>query len=341
MKLLNIFKYPQDKLKSALVNHLRDRGYDPIHRDGFVYAAGEIPVLLVAHMDTVHKHTPDIICMSEDKSIMMSPFGIGGDDRCGVAMILEIIKELRCHVLFTEDEEVGGIGADKFCNSEIKPKLNFIIEFDRANEKDAVYYQLDNEKFSSAVENYGFVKAYGTYTDIVDIAPELGCAAVNLSCGYYNAHTQHEFVSLPHMYAQIERAKKLISGECNTFYEYRGVEYKREFGYYGGWYDDCDYYENKNLVSKSKSKSKTEIEICDSIEVSPLPVDAYLQSYEDGGLYELDGADDFFVDECGTVYEYDPDSFTMIPMWEYTAVNSNGMVCRMNEKNSFLADVVW
>ena len=335
MKLLNIFKYPQDKLKSALVNHLRDRGYDPIHRDGFVYAAGEIPVLLVAHMDTVHKHTPDIICLSEDKSIMMSPFGIGGDDRCGVAIILEIIKELRCHVLFTEDEEVGGIGADKFCNSEIKPKLNFIIEFDRANEKDAVYYQLDNEKFSSAVESYGFVEAYGTYTDIVDIAPELGCAAVNLSCGYYNAHTQHEFVSLPQMYAQIDRAKKLISGECNTFYEYRGVKYKSKFSCYGGWYDDYDYYENKNLVSKSKT------EICDSIEVSPLPVDAYLQSYEDGELYELDDADDFFVDGCGTVYEYDPDSFTMIPMWEYTAVNSNGMVCRMNEKNSFLADVVW
>lgn len=106
MKLLNIFKFPQDKLKAALVCHLRDKGYSPIVRDGFVYAEGEIPVLLVAHMDTVHKHTPDIICMSDDKSIMMSPFGIGGDDRCGITMILEIIKELRCHVLFTEDEDL-------------------------------------------------------------------------------------------------------------------------------------------------------------------------------------------------------------------------------------------
>ena len=101
MKLLNIFKFPQDKLKSALTCHLRDKGYSPISDDGFVYAAGEVPVLLVAHMDTVHKRTPDIICLSEDKSIIMSPYGIGGDDRCGITMILEIIKELRCHVLFT------------------------------------------------------------------------------------------------------------------------------------------------------------------------------------------------------------------------------------------------
>ena len=184
MKLLNIFKFPQDKLKSALTCHLRDKGYSPISDDGFVYAAGEVPVLLVAHMDTVHKRTPDIICMSEDKSIMMSPYGIGGDDRCGITMILEIIKELRCHVLFTEDEEIGGVGAGKFCASGIKPKINFIIEFDRAHERDAVYYELDNEVFAETVEKYGFKRDYGSYSDIVDIAPVLGCAAVNLSCGY-------------------------------------------------------------------------------------------------------------------------------------------------------------
>ena len=40
MKLLNIFKFPQDKLKSALTCHLRDKGYSPISDDGFVYAAG-------------------------------------------------------------------------------------------------------------------------------------------------------------------------------------------------------------------------------------------------------------------------------------------------------------
>lgn len=183
---------------------------------------------------------------------MMSPYGIGGDDRCGITMILEIIKELRCHVLFTEDEEIGGVGAGKFCASGIKPKINFIIEFDRAHERDAVYYELDNEVFAETVEKYGFKRDYGSYSDIVDIAPVLGCAAVNLSCGYYNAHTQHEFVSIPQMYAQIERVKELIANESENFFEWKEAKYSRDwyYGGYDGWYDN-DYY---GLESKSKSK---------------------------------------------------------------------------------------
>lgn len=335
MKLLNIFKFPQKKLKAALVCHLRDKGYSPIVRDGFVYAKGEIPVLLVAHMDTVHKHTPDIICMSEDKSIMMSPFGIGGDDRCGIAMILEVIKELRCHVLFTEDEEVGGVGAGKFCKSEIKPEVNFIIEFDRANENDAVYYQLDNEAFAKTVEKYGFVKDYGSYSDIVDIAPELGCAAVNLSCGYYNAHTQHEFVSIPQMYAQVERAKNLIANECENFFEWREIKYSRNWCY-GGWYDD-DYY---GLEGKSKSKlnSKIETDIVRK-EVSLIPDDAYLYS-ADGMLLEVaDDPDTFFIDKDDIVYQYDDELLMVVPLFEFVAINSSGMPCKMEADHSFMVDV--
>lgn len=342
MRLLNIFKFSQDKLKSALTCHLRDKGYSPISDDGFVYAAGEVPVLLVAHMDTVHKRTPDIICMSEDKSIMMSPYGIGGDDRCGVTMILEIIKELRCHVLFTEDEEIGGVGAGKFCASGIKPKINFIIEFDRAHERDAVYYELDNEVFAETVEKYGFKRDYGSYSDIVDIAPVLGCAAVNLSCGYYNAHTQHEFVSIPQMYAQIERAKKLIANESENFFEWKEAKYSRDWYYsgYDGWYDN-DYY---GLESKSKSKLnlKKEEEIEFDVvrkEVSLIPDDAYLQS-SDGERIEVgEEIDDFFVDDSGTVYVYDPDYLMVIPLFEYAAISASGLPCKMDADHSFMVDV--
>lgn len=336
MKLLNIFKFPQDKLKTALVCHLRDKGYSPVVQDGFVYAEGDIPVLLVAHMDTVHKHSPDIICMSDDRAIMMSPFGIGGDDRCGVTMILEVIKELKCSVLFTEDEEIGGVGAEKFCQSEIKPKTNFIIEFDRANENDAVYYELSNDEFMETVESYGFKRAYGTYTDIVSIAPTLGCAAVNLSCGYYNAHTQHEFVSLPQMYAQVERAKKLIVGEQDNFYEYKELPFRRKMGAYdwGGWTDD------RWLSPQPPCEQEVEHEF-EAVEVSALPWDAYLQSYEDGEIYEVSDADDLLVDEYGTVFEYCPDDLVAYPLYEFVAINASGMLCKLDPKNSFQVDVEW
>ena len=70
----------------------------------------------------------------------MSPQGIGGDDRAGVYMILEIIKQANCHVLFCEDEEIGDIGAKKFVKSNMPLPVYYIIELDRQRHNDAVYY---------------------------------------------------------------------------------------------------------------------------------------------------------------------------------------------------------
>ena len=73
---------------------------------GWIYSPGTIPILLCAHLDTVHKETPKSIVYEQGR--MSSPEGIGGDDRCGVYMILNIIKNYNCHVCFFEDEEYGG-----------------------------------------------------------------------------------------------------------------------------------------------------------------------------------------------------------------------------------------
>lgn len=108
-----------------------------------------MPVLLVAHLDTVHNELPHIICRSEDGRYIMSPQGIGGDDRCGVYIILQIISEVRCHVLFCEDEETGGQGAKAFERSGIQIDVNYIVEVDRRGNNDAVFYNCDNPKFLS------------------------------------------------------------------------------------------------------------------------------------------------------------------------------------------------
>lgn len=47
----------------------------------FLYCQGEIPVLMVAHLDTVHKKAPTNIFYDSEQGIMWSPDGIGGDDR--------------------------------------------------------------------------------------------------------------------------------------------------------------------------------------------------------------------------------------------------------------------
>ena len=50
-----ILRLPQMELKKRLKAELKSRGYPVTDKPGYLYAEGTIPVLLVAHMDTVHR----------------------------------------------------------------------------------------------------------------------------------------------------------------------------------------------------------------------------------------------------------------------------------------------
>lgn len=224
-----ICKLNQFELKTYLLNHLKENNYSPINDDGFLYAKGTVPVLLVAHLDTVHTNLPTQII--DVKGRLSAPEGIGADDRCGVFMILNIIKELHCSVLFCEDEEKGGVGVKKFCKTEHINTLdvNYMIEFDRKNGNDAVFYACDNKDFTNFVlKATRLVKAYGSFSDISVLAPKAKIAAVNISCGYYNPHTKDEYVIYGEMLNNIERAKDLITTECEKPFEYITSTYKYE-----------------------------------------------------------------------------------------------------------------
>ena len=73
--------------------------------------------MLVAHLDTVHDEPVRDICVSADGNILMSPQGIGGDDRCGCFALVKVFQsaQVKPWLLFTCEEEVGGIGAKYFC----------------------------------------------------------------------------------------------------------------------------------------------------------------------------------------------------------------------------------
>ena len=214
----DICKMTQQEVKAYMAKYLASNKYNVENKDGFLYAKGDVPVLLVAHMDTVHPKLPTIIKDVDGK--ISSPQGIGGDDRCGIFIIMNIIKDLHCSVVLCEDEERGGIGARKFTNSEFINKLdvNYIVEFDRANANDAVFYYCDNEEFTDFVTDCtGFKVASGSFSDISVIAPAAKTAAVNLSCGYYKAHTTDEYVVYDEMIDTISAAKALIKTECDKF----------------------------------------------------------------------------------------------------------------------------
>lgn len=244
----NICRMSQKKLKKYVTNALKGTHEEVIVDDGFVYAQGKFPVLLVAHMDTVHKNLPKTILHDGDK--ISSPNGIGGDDRCGVYMILEIIKKHHCSVLFCEDEEIGMVGAEKFINTALAETLvgqfNYIIEFDRKGNNDAVFYDCDNEEFEKFITKEFYKTEWGSFSDISTVAPFLECAAVNLSCGYYNAHKKDEYVVFSEMETSMKQAMKILARTTDEKFEYIPAKYNYNYGYgyeyiWGERYDYEDY----------------------------------------------------------------------------------------------------
>lgn len=250
MTFVDICKKTQEELKVAIAEELKAIGYEPIVEDGFVYARGDgnTPVLLTAHLDTVHKEPVKQIVIGD--GVMSSPQGIGGDDRCGVWIATQVAKgtNMRPTILFCEDEEIGSVGAEKFIKTEYSKEietLKFFVELDRANRNDAVFYDCDNPEFTEfIIDETGYKEAWGTFSDISVLAPAAGVAAVNLSCGYYKAHTVDEYVITSEMertkYAVIKLLKKARQEDVPQ-YEYIEDEYMKWYQKYNWKWSDYDW----------------------------------------------------------------------------------------------------
>lgn len=237
--------------------HLSERGVLSLVRDvlsqryehekivatpSFVYAFGDIPVALVAHADTVFRVPPalDNFFYDQERDVLWSPDGLGADDRAGVFAIIQLLKRFRLkpHVIITTGEESGCIGAGKLIAHmvQFKEPLKFMIQLDRRNRKDAVYYDCDNPEFEKFITPFGFKTEWGTFTDISVLAPVWGVAAVNLSVGYEDEHHEIERLHVDWLYETIEKVAKILL-YVQEHPEMEEFKYIPAYGsYFGGHY---------------------------------------------------------------------------------------------------------
>lgn len=373
-----IIRLEQYALKDFLYSILVGFGYDVVYADGYLFAKGNIPVMMCAHMDTVHKEPVRDIYMS-DKGCVWSPQGIGGDDRCGIYTALMSIRDgIKPYILFTEDEEIGCVGADYFAddirNSIINLEdinINFIIEVDRKGSNDSVYYDCDNPEFEKFIDTYGFKTAYGSCSDISYVAPALGVAAVNFSSGYYNAHTTSEYIVLDELYNVIERVNTIIKDVAEgktakyeyieAIYSYRGYASKRYYGWDGDdGYDDFDYgrYYGKDKTGKTVINSfpddETDYEedesLWDNMIKATLLYNSEYLMLADGSMIETDGTDDFYIGKDNKIYklidyssneneDYDKFNIIVTPI-DAVAFTKNNTICRYDETEAEYVFVV-
>lgn len=226
LKLIkNLMRLEQNKLQKVLIQYLKNKGYSKIDAtDMYIIAEGALSICLCAHVDTVFPILPQEFYYDYKKKTLWSPDGMGADDRAGIYAIIQLIEAgFRPHIIFTNLEEIGGVGADALIKAyPICPFLcKAIIQLDRHGKQDAVFYQCDNKKFKKIICSYSFKENYGTFTDISIIAPAWKIAAVNLSIGYYNEHSEIELLKCNELEWTIKKVTKILE-DCNkwNFYEY-------------------------------------------------------------------------------------------------------------------------
>lgn len=264
-------------------------------KGGYILVRGDAPIMLVAHLDTVHYELPSVILSDTDCRYLMSPYGIGGDDRCGVYALLDIYDRsaVKPWLLFTCDEEVGGVGARKFVtayrsglvkDSDALKSLKAIIEIDRRGENDAVYYSCSNDAFEGYITSKGFITAHGTFSDISTVAPILGVAAVNLSSGYYNEHTIGEYIDTVHLQSTIERVIEIVKESVGD--NFPRYEYKTAPSTWSGF----------NLLDKWDAPTVTYSDSLDDDKIQPFGQyeATFFEKYE----YLLDYYDDPYLEDA-------------------------------------------
>lgn len=209
-----ICKFSEGELLDIMTKFLKSRYDKVIATSDYIIAEGDLPVALLAHLDTVGVRPPSDIYFDPKAHIMWSPQLLGADDRAGVYAITEIVQEgYRPSVILTTAEESGCLGAlylaEEHPECPIK-NLKALIQLDRQGKNDSVYYECDNKRFKKFINSYGFNTAQGSFSDISVLGPAYQIAAVNLSVGYLDEHNPIETLNIKWLSETIEKVKRII-----------------------------------------------------------------------------------------------------------------------------------
>lgn len=227
----------QKGLKKTMATYLKSKYKEVTDTNDYIIAKGDIPIALVAHMDTVFPRPTDEVFYDRVKNVIWGSNGLGADDRAGVFAIIQILRKgLRPHVILTTDEEKGALGACALAFAEKAPEdLRYIIQLDRRGADDCVFYDCANEKFVDYVEDFGFTEAIGSFSDISIICPEWKIAGVNLSIGYENEHSFSEILHVGHMLNTIDKVVKMLQQPIDEVPHFEYVA-ARGFGKFARWW---------------------------------------------------------------------------------------------------------
>lgn len=199
---------------------------------------------VVAHTDTVHPieniNIREMELPNYQKVLKPSlkafndeglPTGIGGDNKCGIYACLELLKEMdNLKAAFFVSEETGCHGSRK-ADRHFFEDVGYVIQFDAPFNWMVSEYSSGVKLFDKSddffkicdgvlTESFEGRQQYGShpYTDVYALRSKFNFACINISIGYYNYHTENEYVVVEDTMNGIETGKKMIEKLGNFRY---------------------------------------------------------------------------------------------------------------------------
>ena len=208
---------------------------------------------VVAHMDTVHYDQKDLINDNrnievheddsldgqifyathpdyEDDGLLSNVTGVGGDDKAGIAICLDLIlKHDKIIGAFFKEEETGCKGSLQLDRDVLKD-IGYAIQFDAPGDNWVSYIcngvQLFNKEFldqiSPIFKKYEVdnIRSNDPFTDIHIIKKFIPVNCLNLFAGYVNMHTRFEYVVIDYVKKAESLANEIIKKLGTTKQEF-------------------------------------------------------------------------------------------------------------------------
>lgn len=244
---------------------------------------------VVAHLDINQKACADFSVIHNEQWITGinnatgRQIGLGHDDKIGVYFALEMLERFRnLKCFFPLDEEVGCVGTDK-SDTTFFDNVGFMVQLDRRGHSDIsqstngieVVTEATKTKLMPILTEYGFHWEDCMFTDVGELVGMNGKQGVNISCGYYNEHSDNEILNINQYMNSEAFAFEILKKVQGTVYNIQPVSIWGNYGNYGG-----SGYGRDKYIGKSSSSSKY---------VGGADSRAYMDGYDD----------DFYEDAYG------------------------------------------
>lgn len=206
-KFKKLLLMSQDEVWDYVLDSIPKEQYDVVKSDNnYILVSHKVTsapkCLLTSHLDTVDTHydriitASDLVVSNNILSVKESSINVlGGDDRAGVAIMIDLINSDMGHnydYAFFCDEEVGGLGSSQFVKDFKELNYTCFVSLDRRGNDEVADYGYTNSNLRNIFTSRGYTSVNGSFSDCVNLSQESGIACVNLSVGYNYEHSSME-----------------------------------------------------------------------------------------------------------------------------------------------------